>query len=82
VQTSTRLKDFITYLVHYLIQNYISYNHISNEHYVFLSSLSKIEEPINYEIAKLESKWCKVMNEELNALEKKSNLGSMLLTKK
>jgi hypothetical protein len=32
--------------------------------------LSRIEEPINYEIAKLKPKWCKAMNEELNALER------------
>jgi hypothetical protein len=44
VQPSTRLRNFITYSVHYPIQNYISYNHISNEYYAFLSSLSRIEE--------------------------------------
>jgi hypothetical protein len=70
VQHSTRLRNFITYSVHYPIQDYIFYNHISNEHYAFLSSLSRIEEPINYEIAKLKPKWCKAMNEELNALER------------
>jgi hypothetical protein len=70
VQPSTRLRDFITYLVYYPIQDYIYYNHISNEHYVFLSSLSRIEELINYEIAKLELKWCKAMNEKLNVLER------------
>jgi hypothetical protein len=35
-QPSTRLKDFISYSVQYPIQDYISYENISNEHYIFL----------------------------------------------
>jgi hypothetical protein len=64
------------------MQDYIFYNHISNEHYAFLSSLSRIEEPINYEIAKLKSKWCKTMNEELNALERNQTWKVCYLPKK
>jgi hypothetical protein len=41
VQPSTRLRDFIIYSVHYLIQDYISYNHISNEHYIFFKFIVK-----------------------------------------
>jgi Reverse transcriptase (RNA-dependent DNA polymerase) len=67
---STRLKEFITYSVQYPIQNYISYNNITNDHYIFLNSLSQIEERKVFEIIKLDTKWCKVMNEELHALEK------------
>jgi hypothetical protein len=52
-QLSTRLKNFITYSVTYPIQDYISYNNIFNDHYTFLSFLSKIEEPTNYEVVKL-----------------------------
>jgi Reverse transcriptase (RNA-dependent DNA polymerase) len=37
---------------------------------LFLNSLSQIEEPKVFEIAKLDPKWCKVMDEELHALEK------------
>jgi hypothetical protein len=69
-QPSTRLRDYVTYSVNYPIQDYISYNNISNEHYVFLTALSKIEEPTNYEVAKNDPKWCKAMEEELYALEK------------
>jgi Reverse transcriptase (RNA-dependent DNA polymerase)/Integrase core domain len=69
-QPSTRLKDFMTYSVHYPIQDYLSYKNISSEHYTFINNLSKIEEPTSYEIAKREQKWCKAMEEELNALEK------------
>jgi hypothetical protein len=69
-QPSTRLKDLVTYSVHYPIQDYLSYKNISSEHYAFINNLFKIEEPTSYEIAKREQKWCKAMEEELNALEK------------
>jgi hypothetical protein len=36
----SRLKDFITYSVQYPIQDYISYDNITNDHYVFLNALS------------------------------------------
>jgi hypothetical protein len=52
-QPSTRLRDYVTYSVNYPIQDYISYKNISNEHYVFLTALSKIKEPTNYEVAKM-----------------------------
>jgi hypothetical protein len=35
IQPSTKLKDFITYSVKYPIQNYIFYDYITSEHYVF-----------------------------------------------
>jgi hypothetical protein len=71
-QPSTRLKNFITYSVQYPIQVYISYNNITQDHYVFLNTLSKEEEPTNYEITRLEPKWCKAMDEVLRALEQKN----------
>jgi hypothetical protein len=49
---------------------------------VFLNSLSQTDEPKNFEIAKLDPKWCKAMDEELHALEKKLNLGNIFSTKK
>jgi hypothetical protein len=58
-------------LIQYPIQYYIFYDKITKEHYVFLNSLSQIEEPKYFEIAKLNPKWCKAMDEELHALEKK-----------
>jgi hypothetical protein len=39
---------------------------------VFLNSLSQTDEPKNFEIAKLDTKWCKAMDEELHTLEKKN----------
>jgi hypothetical protein len=82
IQPSTKLKDFVTYSVKFSIQDYISYDHITNEHYVFFSSLSLIKEPTTYEVAKIKPKWCRAMNKELYALEKKSNLRDLLSTKK
>jgi hypothetical protein len=57
-------------LVQYLIQNYISYEYITYDHYIFLNALSQSEEPKVYEKAKPDPKWCNAMNEELDALKK------------
>jgi hypothetical protein len=35
IQPSTKLKDFVIYSVKFPIQDYIFYDHIANEHYVF-----------------------------------------------
>jgi Reverse transcriptase (RNA-dependent DNA polymerase) len=67
-QPSTRLKDYITYSVQYSIQNYLSYKNISSD-YAFLNSLSKEQEPKTFDDARIEPKWCKAMEEELDALE-------------
>jgi hypothetical protein len=75
------LKDFVTYSVQYPIQDYISYGNITNEHYVFLNSISQADEPQTFEIAKYKPNWCKAMDEELHALEKKSNMGNIFSTK-
>jgi transposase InsO family protein len=69
-QPPTKLKDFVTYTVQYPIQDYISYSNITNDHYAYLNALSQTEEPKNYEMAKLDLRWHKAMNEELHALEK------------
>jgi hypothetical protein len=82
IQPSTKLKDFVTYSVKFSIQDYISYDHITNEHYVFLSSLSLIKEPTTYEVAKIKPKWCRAMNEELYALEKKIKLERFIIYQK
>jgi hypothetical protein len=69
IQASTRLRDFITYKVSYPIQDYISYENISTNYKTFLTTISKGVEP-HYQEAMQDPKWCKVMQEELNALEK------------
>jgi hypothetical protein len=58
------------------------YHNITNDHYVFLNILSQIEESNVFEIAKLDQKWCKAMDEEPNALEKNQTLEICLLPKK
>jgi hypothetical protein len=35
IQYSMKLKDFVTYLIKFPIQYYISYYHTTSEHYVF-----------------------------------------------
>jgi hypothetical protein len=77
-QFSTRLRDYITYSVNYSIQDYISYNNVSHNHYTFITALSKIEEPTNYEMARNDPKWCKTMGEEIYALEKKIKRGNFI----
>jgi hypothetical protein len=47
IQPSTRLRDFITYMINYSIQNFISYDNISIDHRAYLSSISKEQEPIH-----------------------------------
>jgi Reverse transcriptase (RNA-dependent DNA polymerase) len=69
-QTSTRLHDFVTYKVQYPIQNFISYDNITPEYKVFLTSIEEQKEPNNYHEAITKPVWCKAMKEELDALEK------------
>jgi hypothetical protein len=69
-QPSTRLRNFVTNKITYPIQNFISYDNISTNYQVFLSSLSKVEEPNFFQEAITQPIWCKAMKEELKALEK------------
>jgi Reverse transcriptase (RNA-dependent DNA polymerase) len=70
LQPSTRLRDYVTYSIKYLIANYISYENISCQHRAYLTSISKEQEPNSYHEAILCSNWQEAMKEELNALEK------------
>jgi Reverse transcriptase (RNA-dependent DNA polymerase) len=70
IQRSTKLRDFITYQVKYPIQEFISYDKLSNNYKCFLSSISKELEPNSYQEAIKSPAWCKTMEEELHALEK------------
>jgi len=81
VQPPTRLIDFVMYTVQYPIQEYVSYNNISQEYCAFLNLLSKVEEPSSYEVAKKEPKWCKAMEEELQALKKNQTWELCMLPK-
>jgi hypothetical protein len=68
---SLRLRDFITYEVHYPIQSYISYDKVSKCHNVFLKSIDEMNGPNIFEETKQHKVWNKAMDEELKALEKK-----------
>jgi hypothetical protein len=41
LQSSTRLRDYVTYSVRYHIENFISYKNISCQHKAYLTSISK-----------------------------------------
>jgi hypothetical protein len=47
------LKDFVTYTVKYPIEEYVTYNNISKEHYAFVNVISTTKEPNTFEEAKL-----------------------------
>jgi hypothetical protein len=47
-----------------------------------VNDISTMTEPATFEEAKYDPKWCKTMDKELHALEKKSNLDYMPFTKK
>ena len=69
-QPTTRLRDFVTYEVKYPIQNYLSYENVTPQYRTYLTSISKENEPNNYEEAIGQLVWCKAMEEELRTLEK------------
>jgi type III secretory pathway component EscR len=52
-----------------------SYDKISNQYKVYLIKISKEIEPTTFDEASQQPIWCKAMEEELQALEKKLNLG-------
>jgi hypothetical protein len=78
---SSRLKDFVMYLIQYPIQDYISYENITYGHYIFLNALSQSKVPKVYEKARLDPKLCKAMDKELDALEKNQTWEICLLPK-
>lgn len=71
----TWLSDFAT---NYAANNSSLLNmcSVSNTHTNFLANLSHVKEPHNYREACKSIHWVKAMQEELEALEKKQNLGA------
>jgi hypothetical protein len=68
IQTSTRLKDFITNQVTYPIQDYLSYDKVKPDFIAFLSNLEELERKTFHEANSLPT-WKKAMQNELEALE-------------
>jgi hypothetical protein len=70
LQLLTRLRDFVTYTVNYPIQKSLFYDKISINRKAYLTSTSKEQEPTQYNEAIKNPKWCKAIEEKLDALEK------------
>jgi hypothetical protein len=66
---SIRLCNHVAYKVKYLIQNFLSYQHVMPEYKAFLTVISKEIELNNYQEAITNPTWCKAMQEEIKALE-------------
>jgi hypothetical protein len=69
-QSSTRLRDFVTYKVTHPIEKFISYENITREYKTYLTSIENKNEPNFFEEAIDQPIWCKAMREELNAVER------------
>jgi hypothetical protein len=63
------MRDYITYKVRYLIENFISYENITKEYNAYLASIEN-NEPKSFGEAISQPVWYKAMKEELDALEK------------
>jgi hypothetical protein len=50
-QISIMLHNFVTYKVQYPVQNFLSYNNVAPRYKVFLTSISKGNEPTTYQDA-------------------------------
>jgi hypothetical protein len=77
-----QLRDYVSHQVMYPIQNYISYKKVTPEYRAYLGNIAHQTEPSTWAEAKEHPVWQKAMNEELQALEKKSYLGYYLSTKR
>jgi hypothetical protein len=65
-----RLRDYVSHKVMYPIQEFISYNMVSNQYKAYLTNINNQIEPTSFEEAHKDPIWCKAMEEELQALEK------------
>jgi hypothetical protein len=66
----------------YPIQDYISYKKISPTYRAYLGNITHQTESTTWEDANQHPVWQKAMNEELQALEKKPNMGHCLPSKR
>ncbi|OIT01649.1 hypothetical protein A4A49_56811, partial [Nicotiana attenuata] len=53
----------------YPMQNYLTHTRLSIQFQAYLSKITSIREPMNYEEAASDSKWMEAMNQELKALK-------------
>lgn len=66
----------------YPIQNFLSYVHVSQNHKSFINSISKEEEPKNFDEAQNQPKWCETIKEEHQVLEKNDTMDCCTIIKK
>jgi hypothetical protein len=70
LMSSTRLRDYVIYSITFPIENFISYENISSQHKTYLVSISKEQEPKNFQEVITNLDWLKAMKEDLKVLEK------------
>jgi hypothetical protein len=71
----SKLRDFITFnTTEHPIQSCIRYDKVSSIFLSFLTTIENNHEPVSFEEAKKNDIWINAMKEELQALEKKSNM--------
>lgn len=63
-----RVHDYATYIVRYLVHNFINYHKVLFVHVAFLSKISSENEPRIFQKANLQAVWRQVMKEELQDL--------------
>lgn len=66
------LEDYVCYNANkskYPIENYLSYENISEKHNAFLTEINMAKEPKSYTQAIKDKNWCKAMESELKALK-------------
>jgi hypothetical protein len=82
IQPPIRLRDYVTHEMMYLIQEFISYDGISNQYKAYLTNISKQIEPVCFDKASKYPTWCKAMEEELQALKKNCTWDVVMLPNK
>ena len=65
----SKLQDYAAYTVRYPINKFLTYRRLSPLHTAFLTAISSVYEPKNFQEAQSQGIWKKAMAEELAALE-------------
>lgn len=61
-------KDYVAHSIRYPVNNFVSYRQLSPRHTAFLTTISNVSKPKNFQEAKSQVVWQKAMDEELTAL--------------
>ena len=63
------MQDYAAYTVRYPINTFLTYQRLSPLHAAFLTTISSVHEPKNFQEAQSQGIWQKAMAEELTTLE-------------